>query len=59
MKQKKLPPKKKSPVRKRSPKDRLVGLCRELDVEMDGVAPIPATAAAILNGIRSVLNEIP
>lgn len=38
--------------------ERLVYLCRELDIEMDGVSPIPETAAAILNGIRRVLNEI-
>lgn len=38
-------------------RERLFGLCQELDVEMDGVSPIPATAAAILNGIRSIVNE--
>lgn len=38
--------------------EKLEGLCRELDVEMDGVSPIPATAAAILNGIRRVLGDI-
>jgi len=34
-------------------------LCRELDMEMDGVSEIPASAAAILNGIRAALSELP
>lgn len=42
---------------KRTPHQRLESLCRELDMEMDGVR-VPQTAAAILNGIRSVLSEI-
>lgn len=33
---------------------RLFGLCRELDIEMDGVN-IPSSAAAILNAIRSTV----
>lgn len=36
---------------------RLVALCRELDEELDGVK-IPASAAAVCNGIRDVLNQI-
>ena len=36
---------------------RLVALCRELDMEMDGVK-CPAAAAAILNAIRGVLEEL-
>lgn len=44
---------------KNDPAYRIVHLCKKLDVEMDGVSPIPATAAAILNGIRSALNELP
>lgn len=35
---------------------RLVELCRELDVELDGVK-VPETAAAILNTIRAVLPD--
>ena len=35
----------------------LYALCKELDVEMDGVK-CPATAAAILNAIRSKIKEI-
>ena len=38
------------------PKERLFILCRELDMEMDGVR-VPATAAAILNAIRSIITE--
>ena len=34
---------------------KLVTLCRELDVEMDGVK-VPASAAAILNAIRECLE---
>lgn len=41
----------------RTPEQKLVGLCRELDAEMDGVR-VPWTAAAILGGIRAVLNEM-
>ncbi len=36
--------------------ERLIRLCIELDAEMDGVR-VPATAAAVLNGIRSVLQK--
>jgi len=36
--------------------EQLIRLCVELDMEMDGVA-VPATAAAILNGIRRILNK--
>lgn len=36
--------------------NRLRALCQELDIEMDGVA-VPASAAAILNAIRSVVAE--
>jgi hypothetical protein len=36
--------------------ERLIRLCIELDVEMDGVR-VPATAAAILNAIRSILDK--
>ena len=36
---------------------KLVRLCEELDMEMDGVT-VPATAAAILNGIRATLDEL-
>jgi hypothetical protein len=39
------------------PFGRLVNLCRELDMEMDGVA-CPRTAAAVFNAIRSVLSEM-
>jgi hypothetical protein len=35
---------------------RLVLLCRELDVEMDGVQ-CPGAAAAILNTLRKVIQE--
>jgi hypothetical protein len=42
--------------KKRSIEMRLLSLCRELDAEMDGVR-VPASAAAILNGIRSVLSD--
>jgi hypothetical protein len=52
----KKPPTKRS-KRVMTPEQRLVYLCRELDVEMDGVSPIPQTAAAILMGIRRVLND--
>ena len=48
-------------VRKRlrnDPAFRMVYLCRELDVEMDGVSEIPESAA-ILNGIRQALNDLP
>ena len=41
------------------PAYRIVMLCRELDMEMDGVSEIPASAAAILNGIRAALSELP
>ena len=37
--------------------ERLHRLCIELDVEMDGVT-IPASAAAILNAIRDVLQKL-
>lgn len=37
-------------------REKLLGLCTELDVEMDGVR-CPATAAAILNGLRSIVSE--
>ena len=47
----------KAPVRRKTPYERLASLCRELDVEMDGVN-CPASAAACLMGIREVLNEI-
>lgn len=50
------PPRAKRPMK--SNHEKLEALCRGLDVEMDGVSPIPATAAAYLNGIRSVLNDI-
>ena len=36
---------------------RLERLCRELDVEMDGVQ-VPQAAAAILNGIRGVIEDL-
>ena len=36
---------------------RLIRLCRELGMELDGVA-IPATASAIVNGMRTVLADI-
>lgn len=36
---------------------RLLNLCHELDAEMDGVA-CPASAAAILNAIRKIINTI-
>ena len=36
---------------------RLVDLTSELSDELDGVK-VPASAAAILNAIRSVLNEL-
>ncbi len=52
--------KSKAVIRKRPktlPRDRLVLLCRELDMQMDGVA-VPASAAAILNAIRSLLSDI-
>jgi hypothetical protein len=42
---------------KLDPVYRLVSLAKMLDVEMDGVS-VPATAAAILNGIRASLNEL-
>jgi len=35
---------------------RLLRLCRELDMEMDGVA-CPASAAAILNAIRGIVAD--
>ena len=35
---------------------RLIRLCVELDMEMDGVR-VPASAAAILNAIRGILNK--
>lgn len=41
----------------RNAAERLIILFRELDMEMDGVR-VPASAAAVLNGIRAVLNEI-
>lgn len=37
--------------------EQIVSLCRELDVEMDG-EHCTRTVAAILNGIRSALNEL-
>ena len=43
---------------RKDPAYRIVRLCRELDIEIDGVR-VPATAAAILNGIREALNELP
>ena len=36
--------------------ERLIRLCIELDMEMDGVR-VPASAAAILNAIRGILNK--
>lgn len=36
--------------------NRLVGLFRELDVELDGVL-VPSSAAAIINAIRLLLAE--
>jgi len=36
---------------------RLVGLCRELDIELDGVN-VPGSAAAILNAIRKILRDL-
>ena len=39
-----------------APKERLFALCRELDIEMDGVR-CPASAAAILIAIRSVIRK--
>jgi len=35
---------------------RLIRLCVELDMEMDGVR-VPASAAAILNAIRGILSK--
>lgn len=35
---------------------RLIRLCVELDMEMDGVR-VPASAAAILNAIRGILDK--
>ena len=47
-----------SQILKYLPKARtLVELCRELDEELDGVK-IPASAAAIVNAIRSIVEEI-
>ena len=49
-------------IRKRlrtDPAFRMVYLCRDLDYEMDGVSEIPESAAAILNGIRQALNDLP
>ena len=45
------------PRRAKTPCERLVSLCRELDMKMDGVA-CPAAAAACLNGIRFILSEL-
>lgn len=42
--------------RKRELADRLFNLCRELDMELDGVN-MPATAAAIMNAIRGLVTE--
>lgn len=39
------------------PQSELIRLCKELDIELDGVR-MPAMAAAIVNGIRRVLDEI-
>lgn len=36
--------------------ERLIRLCVELDMEMDGVR-VPAAAAAILNAIRGILSK--
>ena len=36
---------------------KLVRLCRELDAELDGVK-IPASAAAVANGIRTLLDNL-
>lgn len=41
---------------KRTNGDRLMILCKELDIEMDGVK-CPRTAAAILNGIREIVTR--
>lgn len=37
--------------------EHLFNLCKELDVEMESHGPIPATAAAILNAIRIIVND--
>ena len=37
--------------------EKLIRLCRELDIEMDGVA-CPGSAAAILNAIRSIVSDV-
>ena len=37
--------------------NKLVALCIELDSELDGVK-LPASAAAAMNGIRSVLEDM-
>ncbi len=44
-------------TRKIAVESTLVRLCRELDMELDGVR-LPATAAAIANGIRSTLERL-
>lgn len=54
---KKPPSRKRTTVPKRTPQERIIALCRMLDIEMDGVQ-CPASASAILNGIRSALGEI-
>jgi len=55
-------PKKKSATmrptkRNLTPHQKLEGLCRELDAELDGVQ-LPWSAAAIVGGIREVLGDI-
>jgi hypothetical protein len=49
-------PKNREADKNKSDVARLIRLCVELDMEMDGVR-VPASAAAILNAIRSILNE--
>lgn len=36
---------------------RLMELCTELDMEMDGRVTVPASAAAIFNTLRSIVSE--
>jgi len=48
---------KKKYVRMMTNHEKFEALCRELDTELDGVR-IPATAAAIVNGIRRVLLDL-
>jgi len=45
-----------TPLRIAECAQRLIALCRELDEELDGVL-VPASAAAVLNGIRDLLER--